>query len=228
MVGWVVQESIRKNFILVYELLDEMMDYGYAQGTSTEALKAFVYNEPVLVEAAKPNLRSAAAGNRPRGCSYCMHDAAPPPATGSSVAVASAGGRRASAPPALLATRRKEEEAHTLICTRWGGWLAGVAGGTVPRFIRIPSINPKTTPSTSVHKPITIGACKHHHHHRQLPAWPSPCVPACHPSAVVTKLSACMPCGSCVQQRAAGSRRTRSSWTSWSASTCCSAPTATS
>jgi hypothetical protein len=51
------QESIRKNFILVYELLDEMMDYGYPQGTSTETLKTFVYNEPVLVESAKPNIR---------------------------------------------------------------------------------------------------------------------------------------------------------------------------
>jgi AP-4 complex subunit mu-1 len=52
-----LQESIRKNFILVYELLDEMMDYGYAQGTSTENLKNFVYNEPILVESAKPNIR---------------------------------------------------------------------------------------------------------------------------------------------------------------------------
>lgn len=51
------QESIRKNFILVYELLDEMMDYGYAQATSTESLKNHVYNEPILVEAAKPNIR---------------------------------------------------------------------------------------------------------------------------------------------------------------------------
>jgi AP-4 complex subunit mu-1 len=61
----------------VYELLDEMMDYGYAQATSTESLKNHVYNEPILVESAKPNLR-------------------------------------------------------------------------------IPNINPKTTPSTAVHKPITI------------------------------------------------------------------------
>lgn len=52
-----LQESIRKNFILVYELLDEMMDYGYAQATSTESLKNHVYNEPILVEAAKPNIR---------------------------------------------------------------------------------------------------------------------------------------------------------------------------
>jgi len=48
--GVLSEESIRKNFILIYELLDEVIDYGIAQGTSTELLKNFVYNEPVLVE----------------------------------------------------------------------------------------------------------------------------------------------------------------------------------
>ena len=42
-------EAIRKNFILLYELLDEMIDYGYPQVTQTENLKAFVYNEPIVV-----------------------------------------------------------------------------------------------------------------------------------------------------------------------------------
>ena len=41
------EESLRKNFVLVYELLDEMVDYGYGQSTSTEALKASVFNDPV-------------------------------------------------------------------------------------------------------------------------------------------------------------------------------------
>lgn len=35
--------------MLVYELLDEMLDFGLAQGTSTEVLKAYVHNEPVPV-----------------------------------------------------------------------------------------------------------------------------------------------------------------------------------
>mmetsp|Transcript_13003 Transcript_13003/g.17410 ORF Transcript_13003/g.17410 Transcript_13003/m.17410 type:complete len:468 (+) Transcript_13003:30-1433(+) len=48
--GVLSEEAIRKNFILIYELLDEVVDFGYAQGTSTESLKAFVYNEPVLVD----------------------------------------------------------------------------------------------------------------------------------------------------------------------------------
>jgi AP-4 complex subunit mu-1 len=48
--GVLNEESIRKNFVLIYELLDEVLDYGYVQGTSTEQLKAFVFNEPILVE----------------------------------------------------------------------------------------------------------------------------------------------------------------------------------
>ena len=51
--GVLTEEAIRKNFILIYELLDEVVDFGYAQGTSTENLKTFIYNEPVLVDAQK-------------------------------------------------------------------------------------------------------------------------------------------------------------------------------
>jgi len=47
--GTLSEEAIRKNFILLYELLDEMMDYGYPQVTQTENLKAFIYNEPIVV-----------------------------------------------------------------------------------------------------------------------------------------------------------------------------------
>lgn len=47
--GTLSEEAIRKNFILLYELLDEMLDYGYPQVTQTENLKAFVYNEPIIV-----------------------------------------------------------------------------------------------------------------------------------------------------------------------------------
>lgn len=51
--GVLSEESIRKNFILVYELLDELVDYGYAQGTTTETLKAYVYNEPIVIASDK-------------------------------------------------------------------------------------------------------------------------------------------------------------------------------
>ena len=138
------QESIRKNFILVYELLDEMMDYGYAQATSTESLKNHVYNEPILVESAKPNLR-------------------------------------------------------------------------------IPSINSKTTPSTAVQKPITIsgallslslslsllavGVADGH-----ICGWSTS--PQLNPLSF-SHTHHTHP--SCTQRNRAGSRRTRSSWTSWNA-----------
>jgi AP-4 complex subunit mu-1 len=47
--GSVSEEAIRKNFPLIYELLDEAVDYGLPQNTSTEALKTFVMNEPTVV-----------------------------------------------------------------------------------------------------------------------------------------------------------------------------------
>jgi AP-4 complex subunit mu-1 len=43
--GVLTEESIRRNFTLVYELLDEMMDFGYPQITSTEMLKNHIHNE---------------------------------------------------------------------------------------------------------------------------------------------------------------------------------------
>ena len=49
--GVLNEESVRKNFVLVYELLDEMLDFGYPQSTSTEVLKSFIFNEPVPIDA---------------------------------------------------------------------------------------------------------------------------------------------------------------------------------
>jgi AP-4 complex subunit mu-1 len=59
--GVLTEESIRKNFVLVYELLEEMMDFGYPQITSTEMLKSCVHNEAVMVAA--PSLPSALMAN---------------------------------------------------------------------------------------------------------------------------------------------------------------------
>merc|ERR1711871_116296 len=50
-IGVLNEEGIRKNFILIIELLGEVVDYGYVQGTSSELLKAYVFSEPVMVEA---------------------------------------------------------------------------------------------------------------------------------------------------------------------------------
>mmetsp|Transcript_12362 Transcript_12362/g.40674 ORF Transcript_12362/g.40674 Transcript_12362/m.40674 type:complete len:464 (+) Transcript_12362:28-1419(+) len=58
--GVLSEDSLRKNFVLVYELLDEVIDNGYAQNTSTQTLKEYVYNPPV----APPSIvaRAGAAG----------------------------------------------------------------------------------------------------------------------------------------------------------------------
>lgn len=47
--GFLSEDAIRKNFVLIYELLDEVIDYGVPQSTSTDMLKTFVLNEPVIV-----------------------------------------------------------------------------------------------------------------------------------------------------------------------------------
>ncbi|KAK3024924.1 hypothetical protein RJ639_043239 [Escallonia herrerae] len=51
--GVLNEDSFRKNFVLVYELLDEVIDFGYVQTTSTEVLKSSVFNEPIMVDAAR-------------------------------------------------------------------------------------------------------------------------------------------------------------------------------
>ncbi|KAG2377892.1 hypothetical protein C9374_008977 [Naegleria lovaniensis] len=41
----VEEESIKDNFVVVYELLDEMMDFGYPQSTEPKILQEFIKNE---------------------------------------------------------------------------------------------------------------------------------------------------------------------------------------
>lgn len=47
--GVVTEESVRKNFTLVYELLDEVADFGVVQDTETDRLRPFVSNTVVSV-----------------------------------------------------------------------------------------------------------------------------------------------------------------------------------
>ena len=47
-VGHVSEESVRRNFLLVYELLDEILDFGFPQNSSTDRLKEFVTMEPIV------------------------------------------------------------------------------------------------------------------------------------------------------------------------------------
>ncbi|CAL9093167.1 unnamed protein product [Musa acuminata var. zebrina] len=51
--GVLNEDSLRKNFVLVYELLDEVIDFGYPQTTSTEVLKSYIFNEPIEVDVAR-------------------------------------------------------------------------------------------------------------------------------------------------------------------------------
>ena len=46
--GEFTEESIKKNFVLIYEIIDEMIDFGFPQISSTEKVKQFVYNEPIV------------------------------------------------------------------------------------------------------------------------------------------------------------------------------------
>jgi AP-1 complex subunit mu len=41
------EESIRDNFVIVYELLDEMMDFGYPQTTESKILQEYVLSQPL-------------------------------------------------------------------------------------------------------------------------------------------------------------------------------------
>nr|XP_018674449.1 PREDICTED: AP-4 complex subunit mu-like isoform X1 [Musa acuminata subsp. malaccensis] len=51
--GVLNEDSLRKNFVLVYELLDEVIDFGYPQTTSTEVLKSYVFNEPIVIDSTR-------------------------------------------------------------------------------------------------------------------------------------------------------------------------------
>ncbi len=52
--GVLSEEAVRKNCVLVYELLDEVIDNGFPQSTSSEALKEYVLNVPIIVKSVRP------------------------------------------------------------------------------------------------------------------------------------------------------------------------------
>ncbi|ANQ08396.1 Uncharacterized protein PCOAH_00025130 [Plasmodium coatneyi] len=43
--GHISEEVIRANFILIYEIVDEIIDYGYIQNSNTESIRHLVHNE---------------------------------------------------------------------------------------------------------------------------------------------------------------------------------------
>ncbi len=41
-IGVLSEEAIRKNFVLIYEILDEMMDFGYPQLAFTDQVRNYI------------------------------------------------------------------------------------------------------------------------------------------------------------------------------------------
>lgn len=39
------EDSIKNNFVLIYELLDEVLDYGYPQNCNSDVLKLYITQE---------------------------------------------------------------------------------------------------------------------------------------------------------------------------------------
>ena len=51
--GVINEESIRKNFVLIYEIIDEVIDYGHPQLVATENVRNYTVSDPVMIEAKK-------------------------------------------------------------------------------------------------------------------------------------------------------------------------------
>lgn len=50
--GRFTEESVKNNFALIYELLDEVLDFGYPQNTETNTLKMYITTEGITTEKA--------------------------------------------------------------------------------------------------------------------------------------------------------------------------------
>jgi AP-4 complex subunit mu-1 len=61
--GVLSEESLRKNFVLIYEIIDEMIDYGHSQSTYTEQIKPFIVNEPIVIESSGFSFKPAFMSN---------------------------------------------------------------------------------------------------------------------------------------------------------------------
>ncbi len=48
------EESIRDNFVIVYELLDELMDFGFPQSTDSKILQEYITQEGHKLEEVRP------------------------------------------------------------------------------------------------------------------------------------------------------------------------------
>ena len=64
--GVLNEESIRKNFVLIYEIIDEMIDYGHAQLVTTENIRQNIVNEPVLIQQTKKGQKTTTSSWKPK------------------------------------------------------------------------------------------------------------------------------------------------------------------
>lgn len=65
------EESIRDNFVLIYELLDEMLDYGYPQVTNSKILKEYITQTSYKLETPRiPTAVTNVVSWRPDGIKY--------------------------------------------------------------------------------------------------------------------------------------------------------------
>ena len=76
------EESIRDNFVLIYELLDEVCDHGYPQTTETKILKEYIKTESNRIKLDKKSGTKGVLCTgvekiswRPEGIKYKMNQA---------------------------------------------------------------------------------------------------------------------------------------------------------
>lgn len=50
--GKLDEESVKNNFVLIYELLDEILDFGYPQNSEIDTLKMYITTESIKSELA--------------------------------------------------------------------------------------------------------------------------------------------------------------------------------
>ena len=77
--GVLEEESIRDNFVIIYELMDEMMDDGYPQITDSQVLQGYIHSESNRLENSRevvlPEMVSDAVSWRPRGIVHKQNEA---------------------------------------------------------------------------------------------------------------------------------------------------------
>lgn len=71
------EESIRDNFVIIYELLDEMMDFGHPQTTETQILKEYITQEShaLSVQVRPPVAVTNAVSWRSEGITHSKNEA---------------------------------------------------------------------------------------------------------------------------------------------------------